>query len=130
LAYDGERVDGGARLVDQLETILRHVADELAAWRARALKAEAELKESGGSRGGASAAAKPDPETRTRVLDLEQENKALRQRVETAKLRVHDLLSRLTFLEEQARQGGAGNGGGGTAGGGGAIGTPGSAGAA
>jgi len=43
LVYDGERVD--ARVLDQLETILRHVADELAGWRARALKAEGELKE-------------------------------------------------------------------------------------
>jgi cell division protein FtsB len=106
LAYDGERAD--AQVVDQLETILRHVADELATWRARALKAEAELKESGAR--GSSASAKPDPETRIRVIDLEQENKALRQRVEAARLRVHDLLSRLTFLEEQARET-AGNGG-------------------
>jgi len=115
LAYDGERVDG--RVLDQLETVLRHVADELASWRARALKAEAELKESGirGSGGGAGggAAAKPDAETRGRVADLEQENRTLRQRVEGARTRVHDLLSRLTFLEEQARQTG-GNGGGGS----------------
>ncbi len=106
LAYDGERAD--AQVLDQLETILRHVADELAGWRARAVKAEGELKESG-ARGGASVA-KPDAETRNRVADLEQENKTLRQRVEAARLRVHDLLSRLTFLEEQAREAG-GNGG-------------------
>src|SRR5581483_3742325 len=49
LAYDGERPE--ARVLDQLETILRHVADELAGWRARALKAEAELKEGAGRRG-------------------------------------------------------------------------------
>jgi len=95
-------------VLDQLETILRHVADELAVWRARAVKAEGELKEGGGRSGGA--AAKPDAETRNRVADLEQENKTLRQRVEAARLRVHDLLSRLTFLEEQAREAG-GNGG-------------------
>lgn len=106
MAYDGERAD--AQVLDQLETILRHVADELAGWRARAVKAEGELKESGGRGGGA--AAKPDAETRNRVADLEQENKTLRQRVEAARLRVHDLLSRLTFLEEQAREAG-GNGG-------------------
>jgi hypothetical protein len=122
LAYDGERAD--AQVVDQLETILRHVADELATWRARALKAEGELKESGARAGGASA--KPDPETRGRVIDLEQENKALRQRVEAARLRVHDLLSRLTFLEEQARET-AGNGGSRAGGAGGATGTAGSA---
>ena len=115
MAYDEERLDG--RVLDQLETVLRHVADELAGWRARALKAEAELKESGirggGGGGGAAggAAAKPDAETRGRVADLEQENRTLRQRVEGARIRVHDLLSRLTFLEEQARQTG-GNGGG------------------
>ncbi len=112
LAYDGERAD--AQVLDQLETILRHVADELAGWRARAVKAEGELKESGG-RGGASAA-KPDAEARNRVADLEQENKTLRQRVEMARARVHDLLSRLTFLEEQAREAG-GNGGARSAGG-------------
>ena len=105
MAYDGERAD--AQVLDQLETILRHVADELAGWRARAVKAEAELKESSG-RGGT--AAKPDAETRNRVADLEQENKTLRQRVEAARGRVYDLLSRLTFLEEQAREAG-GNGG-------------------
>src|SRR5438094_6539877 len=107
LAYDGERSD--APVLDQLETILRHVADELALWRARAVKAETELKESGGRGGGP--AAKLDPETRGRVADLEQENKALKQRVEAARTRVHDLLSRLTFLEEQARETAAGGGG-------------------
>jgi hypothetical protein len=110
LAYDGERVD--APVLDQLETILRLVADELALWRARALKAEADLKE-GGGRGGA--AAKLDPETRGRVTDLEQENKTLKQRVDAARGRVHDLLSRLTFLEEQAREAGGNGGGGGRA---------------
>ena len=106
MAYDGERAD--AQVLDQLETILRHVADELAGWRTRAVKAEGELKESGGRGGGS--AAKPDAETRSRLADLEQENKTLRQRVEAARGRVHDLLSRLTFLEEQAHETG-GNGG-------------------
>jgi len=58
-----------------------------------------------------------------------QENKTLRQRVEAARLRVHDLLSRLTFLEEQARESG-GNGGGRAAGGPGAAGSAGVAGGA
>ncbi len=114
MAYDGERSD--APVLDQLETILRHVADELALWRARAVKAETELKESSG-RG---PAAKLDPETRGRVADLEQENKTLKQRVEAARTRVHDLLSRLTFLEEQARE---------TVGGGGRVGAAGAGGA-
>lgn len=107
MAYDGERAD--AQLLDQLEAVLRLVADELGGWRARALKAEAEFKEAGLRAGGA-ASGKPDVEARGRLADLEQENKVLRQRVEAARLRVHDLLSRLTFLEEQARESG-GNGG-------------------
>ena len=116
--YDGERVDG--RVLDQLETILRHVADELAAWRARALKAEGDLKElsarastggGGAAGGGAGPGWKADPESRNRIAELEQENRALRQRVEAARVRVHDLLARLTFLEEQAREGGSGGGG-------------------
>src|SRR3989441_10295672 len=111
LAYDGERADG--RMLDQLESVLRYVADELAGWRARAVKAEAELKEGGAKSGGG--VAKADPETRGRLADLEQENRTLRQRVDAARGRVHDLLSRLTFLEEQARQAG-GNGGVGAAG--------------
>jgi len=126
LAYDGERADG--QVLDQLETILRHVAEELTGWRTRALKAEAELKESG-ARGGGAGGAKPDLETRGRLSDLEQENKTLRQRVEAARLRVHDLLSRLTFLEEQARESG-GNGGGRAAGGSGTAGSAGVAGGA
>src|SRR5439155_9469521 len=93
-----------------------------------------ELKESGirgggagvaGGAGGAGGAAKPDPELRNRVADLEQENKTLRQRVEAARGRVHDLLSRLTFLEEQARQPGGNGGGSGSAPSSGSAGGPG-----
>ena len=120
MAYDGERAD--AQVVDQLEAILRGVAEELAGWRARALKAETDIKELRGSAGGAGGAgggaARLDPEVRNRLAELEQENKTLRQRVEGAKLRVHDLLGRLTFLEEQAREAGNGGGGGGRAAGG------------
>jgi hypothetical protein len=125
LAYDGERAD--AQVLDQLETILRHVSDELAGWRARALKAEADVKD-GGGRG--PAAARLDPETRARVAELEQENKVLRQRVEAARGRVHDLVSRLSFLEEQARDTvGSGAARGGGTGGAGSAGPRGGAGA-
>src|SRR5438034_9054551 len=114
LAYDGERAD--AQVVDQLEAILRGVAEELAGWRARALKAETDIKELRGGAGGGPT--RLDPEVRNRLAELEQENKTLRQRVEGAKLRVHDLLGRLTFLEEQAREAGNGGGAGGRAAGG------------
>jgi cell division protein FtsB len=105
LTYVGERLEV-REAVDQLEAILRDVAEELASWRARALKAEGELKVGGGGTHKAAPPPPPDPA-------LASENKALRQRVEAARARVHDLLQRLTFLEEQARTPAGGNGGGG-----------------
>jgi predicted nucleic acid-binding Zn-ribbon protein len=95
LTYAGDRPDV-RDAIDQLEALLRDVAEELAGWRSRAQKAESELKSRGGS-----------PVKNT---ELESENKSLRQRVEGARTRVQDLMQRLTFLEEQARE----NGGGGT----------------
>jgi len=102
LTYVGERLEV-REAIDQLEGVLRDVAEELASWRARALKAEGELK-SGGVK---SAAPKHAPAT----SDSDAENKVLRQRVEAARVRVHELLQRLTFLEEQAREPVRGNGG-------------------
>ena len=93
MTYAGDRPDVRDAL-DQLEAILRDVAEELAGWRTRAQKAEADLK----SRGA------PSP---VRNTELESENKALRQRVEGARTRVQDLMQRLTFLEEQAKDNGA-----------------------
>lgn len=93
MTYAGDRPDV-RDAIDQLEAILREVAEELAGWRSRAQKAEADLKSRGNG-----PAARRDPE-------LESENKALRQRVEGARTRVHDLMQRLTFLEEQARDNG------------------------
>lgn len=108
MAYDGEqRVDSS--VLDQLETILRHVLEELAAWRSRALKAEADLKEHPAQARG-TGPTRHDTEVRGRGSEVEQENKYLKQRVEAARVRVGELLSRLTFLEDQAREPGGGNG--------------------
>jgi hypothetical protein len=96
LTYVGERLEV-RDAIDQLETILRDVAEELAGWRARALKAESQLK--GGT---------PPP---AKHPESDAESKVLRQRVEAARVRVHELLQRLTFLEEQAREPVRGNGG-------------------
>jgi predicted nucleic acid-binding Zn-ribbon protein len=83
--------------LDQLEAIVRDVAEELAGWRSRAHKSEAELKST--ARGSGATTPVKNPE-------LESENKSLRQRVEGARTRVQDLMQRLTFLEEQARDNG------------------------
>ena len=87
--YDSERAD--ARALEQLEAILRDVAEELSTWRARALKAEGDAKGRGTGAGSA------------RTPELDAENRALRQRVEAARTRVQGLLARLAFLEEQSR---------------------------
>jgi len=90
LTYTGDRPDV-RDAIDQLEAIVRDVAEELAGWRSRAQKAESELK------------ARGSPVKNT---EMDSENKALRQRVEGARTRVHDLVQRLSFLEEQARDNG------------------------
>ena len=92
MTYGADRPTADVReAIDQLEAMLRDVAEELAGWRSRAQKAEAELKTRGSP---------------VKHTELESENKALRQRVEGARTRVHDLMQRLTFLEEQARDNG------------------------
>ncbi len=104
MTYSGDRPPLDVRdAIDQLEAIVRDVAEELAGWRSRAQKAESELKS--GTRGGAGGGGASG--TPVRSPELESENKALRQRMEGARTRVHDLMQRLTFLEEQARDNGA-----------------------
>ena len=105
MTYVGERLEA-REAIDQLETVLRDVAEELASWRARALKAEGELKSAGAGTRTSSAKHAPAPSG-----ESDAENKVLRQRVEAARVRVHELLQRLTFLEEQAREPVRGNGG-------------------
>lgn len=111
----GERRD--ALALDQLESTIRHVAEELAGWRARALKSEAEARHgaplsSAVPAGPALTLARPDPELRTRMAEVEAENRVLRQRVEATRARLHDLLARLAFLEEQGRETSSATGGG------------------
>ncbi len=98
--YGGERAD--LRALTHLEGMVRELGEELAGWRTRALKAEGEAK---GARGGRAARGGADADARATTLELEAENRLLRQRVEAARVRVADLMSRLAFLEEQARIG-------------------------
>ena len=95
VSYTYERPDLPA--IAELEKILEHVAEELAGWRRRTLKAESELQEAKASGGVVAGAALKD--ARQRVIDLETENQALRQRIEGAKERLRGLASRLAFLE-------------------------------
>lgn len=77
----------------ELEEVLKHLTDELAGWRRRALKAEAERVELGVDHDVVA--------TRERIVELEQENRELEERMEHARKRVTALLGRLRFLEEQ-----------------------------
>lgn len=101
MAYEGDKP--GFRALEELEEILGLVTDELASWRARALKAEQDLQalvssapEGAGLSPGVVSA---------RLAELERENADLRARVERAKKRVGELVQRVGFLEQQTLQG-------------------------
>lgn len=96
MAYVYERPD--AKALEELDQLLRHLGDELAGWRRRALKAEAESHQARSSGG---VLAGPELlQARERILELERENQALRHRISTAKERVQVLAGRLSFLEQ------------------------------
>lgn len=97
MSHPYERPDQNA-LAD-LDHLFHHVSEELAGWRRRTLKAEAELQE---ARADGGVLAGPElKQSRQRVIELEMENQALRQRIEGAKERLRALASRLSFLEQQ-----------------------------
>lgn len=86
------------KVLEELELLLRHLGEELAGWRRRALKAEAETNVAR-SHGGVLAG----PElyqARERIVDLETENQLLRHRISTAKDKVQVLAGRLSFLDQ------------------------------
>lgn len=83
--------------LERLETVAHKLAEELAAWRKRAARAEtelAELKARGGPVSGPELL-----EVQQRVADLEAENQDLRRRVAAAREQLGALSSRLIFLE-------------------------------
>ena len=88
----------------ELETLVRHLGDELAGFRRRALLAEARLKEIEAE--GATPAAREQRELGDRVTQLEHENAALKGRLDAALARTRQMLDRVRFIRQQA-QGGA-----------------------
>jgi chromosome segregation ATPase len=96
VAYTYERPD--LRALGELEELFQNLGAEVAAWRRRSLKAEAELQDiraKGGVYEGPELSV-----SRQRVVELEAENQALRERIEAAKERVRSLAARLAFLEQ------------------------------
>ena len=88
------------RAVHELETLVHRMADELAAFRRRALVAEARLKELESTEGGAATI-----ETAAQVSRLEAENDQLRAKLETTTSRARQMLDRVRFLRQQAQGG-------------------------
>jgi hypothetical protein len=78
----------------ELEQLVKHLGDELASFRRRALQAEARVKslESTGVKGVVS------PE---RVQFLETENAGLRSRLDAARARTQQMIDRVRFLRQQ-----------------------------
>ncbi|HEY4216869.1 MAG TPA: hypothetical protein VGM67_07005 [Gemmatimonadaceae bacterium] len=98
---DSERTD--LRAVQELDALVRHLADELASFRRRALVAEARLKEIEGHEHGA-----VNLDLAARVSQLEKENTRLRDKLESAGTRAKQMLDRVRFLRQQAQASGGG----------------------
>jgi hypothetical protein len=88
------------RPILELDALVRHLADDLASFRRRALVAEARLKEIESQDGGAA-----NLELATRVNQLERENERLQGKLESATARARQILDRVRFLRQQAQGG-------------------------
>ncbi len=86
------------KALGDLEQVVQHLAEELAGWRRRTLKAEGELQQARDNDG---VVAGPElTQARQRIIELETENQALRARIDAAKERLSALAGRLSFLEQ------------------------------
>jgi len=88
----------------ELETLVRHLADELAGFRRRALLAEARVREIESQ--GTAPVVQEKRELSDRVTQLEHENAALKGRVDAATARTQQMLDRVRFIRQQAQSGG------------------------
>lgn len=92
MVSDNERPDEEA--FAELQQLVRHLGDELAGFRRRALQAEARVKAIDASSG----SARVTPE---RLDRLELENADLKKRLEAGRTRTRQLLDRVRFLRQQ-----------------------------
>jgi hypothetical protein len=88
------------RPIRELDTLVRHLADDLAGFRRRALIAEARLKEIESQEGGAA-----NLELAARVSQLERDNERLQGKLDSATARARQILDRVRFLRQQAQGG-------------------------
>jgi hypothetical protein len=92
----------------ELEILVHHLGDELAGFRRRALTAEGRLRELEEQE--ARPEVRREKELTERCHRLEQENAALKGRVEAATTRTRQMLDRVRFIRQQAQVGAAGGG--------------------
>ena len=85
---------------EEVAALVHALGEELAAFRQRALKAEARVKELEAAGGGDLVA------MRQRIAELETENLAMQARVETAAERTEGLLDRVRFTRQQTENAG------------------------
>ena len=88
----------------ELETLVRHLADELAGFRRRALLAEARVREAESQ--GSAPVIQEKRDLSDRVNQLEHENAALKGRLDAATARTKQMLDRVRFIRQQAQGGG------------------------
>lgn len=88
----------------EMETLVRHLADELAGFRRRALLAEARVRDA--ETQGSAPVAQEKRELSDRITQLEHENAALKGRFEAATARTTQMLDRVRFIRQQAQSGG------------------------
>jgi multidrug efflux pump subunit AcrA (membrane-fusion protein) len=96
----------GLRAFRELETLVHHLGDELAGFRRRALVAEARLRELEEQE--ARPEVRQEKELMERCSRLEQENAALKGRVEAATARTRQMLDRVRFIRQQTQAGAGG----------------------
>ena len=87
----------------ELETLVRHLADELAGFRRRALLAESRLRELEGK--DTQPVMLRQRELSDRVTQLEHENAALTGRLSAATARTTQMLDRVRFIRQQTQGG-------------------------
>jgi len=96
VASVGERPDLDA--LHELEDVLRHLTEELAGWRRRALSAEAKAAD-------AARFAEDGDGGAGRLEGLEEQNRNLERRLVMARAQVQEILGRLHFLGQQQGNG-------------------------
>ena len=96
---DSERPD--IAVFRDLEQLVRHLGDELAGFRRRALLAESRLRELETEE--APSDSRQQREMGERVTELEHENAVLRGRLESATERTRQMLERVRFIRQQAQ---------------------------